>query len=180
MTSTSATTSRKSGSRTQKRNPSAVSRHCPCDVPSAALSATVGWTESFAACVQFFRANLADPELDVPMMASAMALSVRSVHALFADRGLQPAAEIRRTRLRVAEQLLTQTSLDVAEVSLLVGIADPSVFARTFRQATGRTPSDFRSDDRQAHVRPTAIAVGGRMASHMERRSPASCRELLP
>ncbi|GAA1493138.1 hypothetical protein GCM10009627_14840 [Curtobacterium herbarum] len=99
-----------------------MSRQCPCDVPGAALSATVGWTESFAACVRFFRANLADPELDVPMMASAMALSVRSVHALFADCGLQPAAEIRRTRLRVAEQLLTQTPLDVAEVRLLVGI----------------------------------------------------------
>lgn len=48
-------------------------------------------------------------------------------------------------RVNWAKSLLKDRSMPVSEVSLAVGIDDPSYFTRFFRKVTGMTPSEFRN-----------------------------------
>jgi AraC-like DNA-binding protein len=47
-----------------------------------------------------------------------------------------------------AETLLRKDHLPIAEVSYLVGYAEPSTFHRAFRRWTGQTPSRWRESTR--------------------------------
>ena len=49
------------------------------------------------------------------------------------------------TRRHLAEAHLLDGHLDLAEISLLLGYSEPSVFFRAFRQWTGLTPGEYRS-----------------------------------
>ncbi len=52
----------------------------------------------------------------------------------------------RRKRLETARDLLAHSALGVAEVSLEVGFANPSQFARAFRRHYGLNPSSYRQE----------------------------------
>ena len=47
-------------------------------------------------------------------------------------------------RVNWAKSLLMESDLSVGEVSLAIGVDDPSYFTRFFRKSTGMTPSEFR------------------------------------
>ena len=47
-------------------------------------------------------------------------------------------------RVNWAKSLLKDTNMSVGEVSLAIGVDDPSYFTRFFRKSTGMTPSEFR------------------------------------
>ena len=47
-------------------------------------------------------------------------------------------------RVNWAKSLLMESDLAVGEVSLAIGVDDPSYFTRFFRKSTGMTPSEFR------------------------------------
>ena len=47
-------------------------------------------------------------------------------------------------RVNWAKSLLKDSDLSVGEVSLAIGVDDPSYFTRFFRKSTGMTPSEFR------------------------------------
>lgn len=47
-------------------------------------------------------------------------------------------------RVNWAKSLLEAEDLSVAEVSIAIGLDDPSYFTRFFRKSTGMTPSEFR------------------------------------
>ena len=47
-------------------------------------------------------------------------------------------------RVNWAKSLLQETDMPVGEVSLAIGVDDPSYFTRFFRKSTGMTPSEFR------------------------------------
>jgi AraC family transcriptional regulator len=51
---------------------------------------------------------------------------------------------LRRSRIRRAQRLLTETSLVLAAVASDAGFYDQSHFARLFRRATGLAPSEYR------------------------------------
>ena len=48
------------------------------------------------------------------------------------------------SRVNWAKSLLKDSDLSVGEVSVAVGVDDPSYFTRFFRKSTGMTPSEFR------------------------------------
>ena len=48
------------------------------------------------------------------------------------------------SRINWAKALLKDGDLSVSEVSLAIGVDDPSYFTRFFRKSTGMTPSEFR------------------------------------
>ena len=48
------------------------------------------------------------------------------------------------SRVNWAKSLLTDSDLSVGEVSVAIGVDDPSYFTRFFRKSTGMTPSEFR------------------------------------
>lgn len=48
------------------------------------------------------------------------------------------------SRVNWAKSLLKDSDLSVGEVSIAIGVDDPSYFTRFFRKSTGMTPSEFR------------------------------------
>ena len=81
----------------------------------------------------------------LPALAAAVQLSVSQLTRLFRrDTGRTPAAHLHWVRMRHARILIERSSLSVAEVMTLVGITDPSHFARDFRDAHGFSPRAFR------------------------------------
>ena len=48
------------------------------------------------------------------------------------------------SRVNWAKSLLKDSDLSIGEVSIAIGVDDPSYFTRFFRKSTGMTPSEFR------------------------------------
>lgn len=67
--------------------------------------------------------------------------------------GQSPHAYLTAVRLRKARALLDQTALPVQEIATTVGFGEAYYFARTFRQHTGLTPTQYR----QREGRPPAV-----------------------
>jgi AraC-like DNA-binding protein len=59
-------------------------------------------------------------------------------------QGTTPGAVLRKERLARALQLLTRTGLSVTEVAHVAGYASSQHFARSLRQATGRSATELR------------------------------------
>jgi|KBSMisStandDraft_5_1062788.scaffolds.fasta_scaffold11465_5 AraC-like DNA-binding protein len=78
-------------------------------------------------------------------IARQLNLTVRTLNRHLAD-GQTSFHRIRDGLLRErAETLLREGNLPIAEISYLVGYAEPSNFHRAFRRWTGRTPSEWRA-----------------------------------
>ncbi len=94
------------------------------------------------------RHRIADPTLDVSTLARRHHVSVRYVHALFADVAESPASFVRRERLRLAYDLLGHDPKGrhtVAGIARQVGFCDPTTFTRAFRAEFGCTPTEHRA-----------------------------------
>jgi AraC-like DNA-binding protein len=58
--------------------------------------------------------------------------------------GLTAGQLITKTRVAAASRMLLETKTSISEIALACGFFDQSAFTRTFRSATGVTPSQFR------------------------------------
>lgn len=95
----------------------------------------------------FIEERLGDPELSPQMIAAAHFISVRHLHALFADQHETVAAWIRMRRLdRCRRDLVSLVRPDqtVASIGARWGFTSPDHFSRAFRRQFGMTPSDAR------------------------------------
>lgn len=95
----------------------------------------------------FIRAHLDDHDLSPESIAGHHHVSLRYVHALFAETGTTPAAFIRTERLNRALHFLRDPrygQLSVAAVGHRVGIPNVDTFIRAFRREFGMTPGDWR------------------------------------
>jgi AraC-like DNA-binding protein len=77
-------------------------------------------------------------------VASALNMSVRTLHNRLADSGTTYQQLLDRTRRELAEQYMQQQNISVSEVAYLLGFSDCSNFSRAFHRWTGQSPSDFR------------------------------------
>lgn len=92
------------------------------------------------------RARLADPHLSASVVAEELGISPRWLHQLFREE-LSIAEQITDLRMRRARALLRDelwTGEPIAAIARQCGILDHSQFSRSFRRATGSTPSDYR------------------------------------
>lgn len=81
-------------------------------------------------------------------MAAEHGISTRSVHYAFARAGTTFVERLMELRLARSRQMLSDAhllDLPVAEVAARCGFADPSHFARRFRQRFGQSPLQFRT-----------------------------------
>jgi transcriptional regulator GlxA family with amidase domain len=90
------------------------------------------------------REHLADPRLDVSLLASTAGVSVRTVHSAFAAIGVTPADYIRRQRVEAAAARLSSSDVPVSDIAISVGFADVTTFTRCFKRRHGVTPSQWR------------------------------------
>jgi len=77
-------------------------------------------------------------------VASALHMSVRTLHNRLADSDTTYQQLLDRTRRELAEQYMRQPNISVSEVAYLLGFSDCSNFSRAFHRWTGQSPSDFR------------------------------------
>ncbi len=81
-------------------------------------------------------------------VASALYMSVRTLHNRLADSGTTYQQLLDRTRRELAEQYMRQPNISVSEVAYLLGFSDCSNFSRAFHRWTGHSPSDFRDESK--------------------------------
>ena len=96
----------------------------------------------------FVDAHLSDPALSPAVIARAHYVSLRQLHALFAEHGSTVAATIREQRLARCRADLIDPLLvhrTISEIAARWGFTDSAHFSRTFKQRFGLTPRDLRA-----------------------------------
>lgn len=91
-------------------------------------------------------------KLTLTEMASTVNLSPwRLCHLFKEGRRISPQRFLTRVRLEHARKLLATEFLMVKEVMNRVGMSDASSFARSFKEAYGVTPNEFKSTPKSQH-----------------------------
>ncbi|MCX5613588.1 MULTISPECIES: helix-turn-helix domain-containing protein [unclassified Streptomyces] len=96
----------------------------------------------------FIEHNLSDPMLNPSAVAAHHHISVRTLHQLFHDQKETLHARIRRRRLEQCRTDLANPGLRAHRVGAIAarwGFSGPVVFSRSFREAYGISPTDFRA-----------------------------------
>jgi AraC-like DNA-binding protein len=96
---------------------------------------------------QELRERCHEPGLAPGPIAERHGISPRYLHLLFARAGTTFGNELMRHRLQCAHRLLSDrrySSLPITEIAARCGFAEPSHFARRFRQTFAVGPSEFR------------------------------------
>lgn len=89
-----------------------------------------------------------EPKLSATDVALENRISRRYLHQLFAVDGESFGKQLLKLRLHRAEHMLSDyrfRKLTIAEISHAVGISDPTIFSRHFRNQYGNTPTVFRA-----------------------------------
>jgi transcriptional regulator GlxA family with amidase domain len=90
--------------------------------------------------------HLADTEMTTSTIAEANAISVRTLHAMFAATGESVNAYIRRCRLEGSRHdLISQPNRKVIDISRRWGFKNASHFARVFKTTYGVAPLELRT-----------------------------------
>ena len=88
-----------------------------------------------------------DPLLTLASISDSLHISERHLgRTLRAHTGQTFRQYLRGVRMKQAAALLETSNHGVKTVSAMVGYSDPSHFARYFRQATGRTPAQYKKE----------------------------------
>ncbi|MCP3757970.1 helix-turn-helix domain-containing protein [Streptomyces sp. TBY4] len=106
---------------------------------------------------RFVENNLGDPALTPQAIADRHNMSLRALHALFADQPLSIAAHIREGRLERARADLARGELSDQPVQAIAarwGFSSATAFSRAFREAYGTTPTEHRASAPAAPATP--------------------------
>ena len=96
---------------------------------------------------QTVEAHLQDSGFNLEILSSEAGLSKSTMNRkIKAMTGLTPLDFVKGVRIRAAARLLRDTRMNVSEVAYAVGFDDPKYFAKCFKEACGRTPSQFQQD----------------------------------
>lgn len=103
-----------------------------------------GETSFVASVREAIEDRLADPDLTVEMLASAVAVSRSTLYRRLKEEvGCTPTVFIRRVRLQHGARLLRENEGTISEVAYAVGFNSHTYFTRSFREYFDRTPSDY-------------------------------------
>ncbi|MEU8279046.1 helix-turn-helix domain-containing protein [Microbispora bryophytorum] len=100
-----------------------------------------------AAANEYIRSHLADPLLGPDVIARELAVSVRTLHAVFESEPDTVARTIAKLRWEAVRRSLAGTSvshLPVGAIAWSWGFASSAHFSRSFRQAFGISPTEWR------------------------------------
>ncbi|MEZ0075524.1 helix-turn-helix domain-containing protein [Planotetraspora sp. GP83] len=103
-----------------------------------------------AAANEYIRSHLADPLLGPDMIARELAVSLRTLHAVFEAEPDTVARTIAKLRLGAVRRDLADTSfshLPVGAIARSWGFTSGAHFSRSFRQAFGISPTEWRRAD---------------------------------
>lgn len=88
-------------------------------------------------------------ELTTENISQSASISISEALRCFKGTiGITPIQYVKQYRIQKAAELLSSTSLKVADIGTLCGFQEMSYFAKTFREMKGMTPSAFREKQR--------------------------------
>lgn len=96
---------------------------------------------------EVIHAECHDPSLSVTALAARAAMSEVHFRRLFAVRfGISPARYIMRARVSRAKELMSMSTLSLADIAEQSGFSSPTYFYRVFREIVGTTPATYRRE----------------------------------
>ena len=108
-------------------------------------------------------AHLQDPEFDVELFCSKMAMSRASLfRKLKSTTGCSASSFTRNIRIKRAAELLGQHAYSIGEVAAQVGFSDPNYFTRCFKEIYGITPSEFIQTSPSSQDSHSPLASSGK------------------
>lgn len=114
----------------------------------AVLTAAGDAVSSEAYCLKNRLDSRLDGEVTTEELAAAIHRSKDYVTKLFRrEFGETPHAYFLRRKMEMAQGLLTDTHLSVAQVAAAVGYDDPHYFSNTFKKHAGVSPAQFRKGE---------------------------------
>lgn len=97
--------------------------------------------------IAYIDSQLSNSDLCLSMAADAIAMSDRKVSALVMRfTGMGFADYVESKRMELAKRYLRESTMPIGDVGQRVGYAHASTFYRAFRQHTGVSPSQYRSN----------------------------------
>ncbi len=101
----------------------------------------------------FIKENLSDYELSNTLIAREIGISEVYLRKLFfTHKETTPKQYILEQRIKMAKQLLIDTSLSIAVISEKCGFSNPYHFCRAFKERTGFTPTQFALQNRVYNI----------------------------
>lgn len=100
--------------------------------------------------------HIADPDLSPAVIAQALGISARYLHAIFQADDTSPSRWILRQRIHMAARLLAAPGRSVTDIAYAVGFKDASHFTRAFKSHHGVSPREYRRDHSAAPQGPAA------------------------
>jgi AraC-like DNA-binding protein len=88
------------------------------------------------------------PDLALPDAAERLGLSPRSLQRKLRNVGTSFQAERNAAQVRRAQRLIAETDATLSQIALDVGCGSLQHFSALFRRVTGRTPSQWRAEER--------------------------------
>ncbi len=85
-------------------------------------------------------------QVQIEQVAQQFGLSPRALQRRLMARGYTYQQRLAQVRQTLAEQYLHDSSLTLADIALLLGYSEQSAFQRAFKQWTGKTPNQCRSE----------------------------------
>jgi AraC-like DNA-binding protein len=119
----------------------------------------VGQLDTLTQLRRLLRVAVLKGHVSAEEIAESMAVSRRTLHRRLCSLGTRFEEVLGDTRFGFAEQLLSDTRLNISEISTLVGYADPSILTRLFRRRTGISPTKWRELKSNALRIPAVSAV---------------------
>jgi AraC-like DNA-binding protein len=90
--------------------------------------------------------NIGHDDLSLERFANICGLHPRRVQRLLEAQGTSYSQVKDDVRQSITEDLLSNTTLPIAQIALQVGLSGPAALDRAFRRWTGKTPTGFRTE----------------------------------
>jgi AraC-like DNA-binding protein len=97
------------------------------------------------AVTRILRARVVFPDTSLESVASEMSMQPRTLNRRLQAEGKSFRELINEARFETARQLLAGTRMDITDIALALGYADPSGFTHAFQRWSGVAPSQWRT-----------------------------------
>ena len=98
--------------------------------------------------------NLNDPDLGTTMIAQRLNYSASYISRIFTrSTGITPVEYISLRRMEAAAKLLTESSINIMEISERVGYRNSNYFSKVFRKTFGCQPTEYRMNNARRNSR---------------------------
>ena len=91
------------------------------------------------------RARVIFPDISLEELATELSMQPRTLNRRLQAEGKTFRELVNEARFQVARQLLAGTRMDITNIALALGYADPSGFTHAFQRWSGVAPSEWRT-----------------------------------